>query len=84
MAGINLADLPTPMVRQAATVHALTLQHTAIHNTRWRQLQVPLQNNESPELLNALKGLDELEARLVREQRAAAQPRTHRFQLSPE
>jgi lysophospholipase L1-like esterase len=84
VAGINLADLPTPMVRQAANVHVFTLQHTAIHNTRWRQLQVPLQNNESPELLNALKGLDELEARLVREQRAAAQPRLHRFQLSPE
>ena len=54
-AGVNLADLPTPMVRQAAAVHNLTLQHTAIHNTRWRQLQVPLQTNETPELLNALK-----------------------------
>jgi lysophospholipase L1-like esterase len=82
--GINLADLPTPMTRQAASVHALTLQHTAIHNTRWRQLQVPLQNSESPELLNALKGLDELEAKLVRDQHAAAQPRPHHYQLSPE
>ena len=83
-AGIDLAELPTPMVRQAANVHALTLQHTAIHNTRWRQLQVPLQTTESPELLNALKSLDELEAKLVRDQHAAAQPRMHRFQLSPE
>lgn len=82
--GINLAELPTPMLRQAANVHALTLQHTAIHNTRWRQLQIPLQNSESPELLNALKVLDELEAKLIRDQHAAAQPRMHRFQLSPE
>jgi lysophospholipase L1-like esterase len=82
--GINLAELTTPMARQAAAVHALTLQHTAIHNTRWRQLQVPLQNSESPELLSALKSLDELEARLVRDQHAAAQPRPHRYELRPE
>jgi hypothetical protein len=47
-------------------------------------LQVPLQTNETPELLNALKSLDELETRLVRDQRAAAQPKPHRFQVSPE
>jgi lysophospholipase L1-like esterase len=81
--GINLADLPTPMTRQAAGVHSLTLQHTAIHNTRWRQLQVPLQTNETPELLSALKSLDELDARLARDQRAAAQPHPHRYQLTP-
>jgi lysophospholipase L1-like esterase len=80
--GINLADLPTPMARQAAAVHSLTLQHTGIHNTRWRQLQVSMQTNETPELLNALKSLDELDARLVRDQRAAAQPKPHRYQLT--
>ena len=26
-AGVNLAELPTPMARQAAEVHALTLRH---------------------------------------------------------
>ena len=82
-AGVNLADLATPMTRQAAAVHKLTQAHLNIHNTRWRQLQVPLQTNESPELLNSLKALDELETRLVRDQRAAAQPRSHRFQVSP-
>jgi len=81
--GVNLAELPTPMIRQAAAVHALTLQHTAMHNTRWRQLQVPLQTNETPELLNALKALDELEARLLRDQRAAAQTHPHRYQIVP-
>jgi hypothetical protein len=82
-AGVNLAELPTPMIRQAAAVHQLTLQHTGIHNTRWRQLQVPLQTNETPELLDALKALDELDVRLVRDQRAAAQPKPHRYQVSP-
>jgi lysophospholipase L1-like esterase len=83
-AGIDLAGLPTPMARQAAAVHALTLQHNAIHFTRWRQVQVPLQKNESPEVLGALKALDELEESLVREQRETAQPRPHRFELRPE
>jgi lysophospholipase L1-like esterase len=80
--GVNLAELATPMTRQAAAVHALTLQRTAIHNTRWRQLQVPLQNTQSPELLNAMGALDQLEARLIQDQRAAAQPRAHRFDLN--
>jgi lysophospholipase L1-like esterase len=83
-AGINLADLATPMTRQAAAVHQLTLQHLNIHNTRWRQLQVPMQTNETPELLTALKSLDELDTRLVRDQRAAAQPRVHRYSVVAE
>src|SRR5262249_59350509 len=82
--GINLADLATPMTRQAAAVHQLTLQHLNIHNTRWRQLQVPMQTNEMPELLTALKSLDELDARLVRDQRAAPQPRLHRYMVVAE
>src|SRR5262249_50807378 len=82
--GINLAELATPMARQAANVHALTLQHNAIHATRWRQVQVPLQKMQSSEVLEALRTLDELEARLIRDQRSAAQPQMHRFTVTPE
>ena len=35
--GINLAELPTPMARQAVEVHALTLQHNALHWWAWRR-----------------------------------------------
>ncbi len=83
-AGINLAELPTPMVRQAAEVHALTLKHTAVHEARWRSVQVPMEKDATPHLLPALASLDALEADVVREQRAAAQPRPHRFELSME
>ena len=79
--GINLAEMATPMMRQAENVNNLTLQRTAIHNARWRQLQVPLQKNQSPELLNALGALDELEATLQHDQRAAAQPKMRKFEL---
>ena len=40
--GVNLATQATPMAHQAAEVHQLTLLHGNLHNFRWRQLQVPL------------------------------------------
>jgi lysophospholipase L1-like esterase len=82
--GLNLAVLTTPMVRQAADVHDLTLEHAAVHNTRWRQLQVPFQTNNSPELLAAMTSLDAFEAMLIRRQRDAARPQAHRFEVVPE
>ena len=85
--GINLATLPTPMAKQAAEVHKLTLQHNNAHFQRWRQIQVPLAENKSANVQKAVKdlmdALDEEEAGVVKQQRAAAQPKPHQFQLSP-
>ena len=82
--GINLAELPTPMARQAAEVHALTLRHNNVHAARWRQIQVPLEKNYSAQVSKALDALDDLEADLVRQQRAAALPKARHFELTPE
>jgi len=82
--GINLATLPTPMARQAADVHALTLRHNNIHYTRWRQIQVPMEKDAAPHLLPALAALDQLESDLLKEQRAAAQPRPRHYEVAPE
>jgi lysophospholipase L1-like esterase len=82
--GINLAELPTPMARQAAEVHALTLRHNNVHAARWRQIQVPLEKDRSPQLSKALDALDDLETDLVRQQRAAAIPKARHFELAPE
>jgi lysophospholipase L1-like esterase len=82
--GINLAELATPMARQAAEVHTLTLRHNNIHVARWRQIQVPSEKDHSPHLSKALDALDELEADVVRQQRAAAIPKTRHFELTPE
>src|SRR6266498_2361864 len=85
--GINLASLPTPMAKQAAEVHKLTLQHNNTHFQRWRQIQVPLAESKSANVQKAVKdlmdALDEEEAGVVKQQRAAAQPKPHQFQLSP-
>ena len=82
--GINLAELPTPMARQAAEVHTLTLRHNNVHAARWRQIQVPLEKDNSPHVSKALEALDELEADIVRQQRAAAIPKARHFELTPE
>jgi lysophospholipase L1-like esterase len=83
-AGINLAELSTPMMKQAAAVHALTLQHAAMHQTRWRSVQVPMEKTPAAHLPEALQALDKLEADLVKAQREAAQPRAHLFELTVE
>ncbi|PQV63329.1 Lysophospholipase L1 [Abditibacterium utsteinense] len=83
--GINLALLPTPMRDQARGVHKLTLQHNDEHFARWRTIQVPFESHSAavqsalPPLLQAL---DVEEAQTVAKQRAAAQPKSHRFELS--
>ena len=83
--GINLAILATPMAQQAQKVHDLTQQHNNQHFTRWRTIQVPLQNHSAavqqalPPLLAAL---DSEEAEIVAQQRAAAQPVPHRYEIS--
>jgi hypothetical protein len=83
-AGINLAELPTPMARQAAEVHDLALRHNTLHAVRWRQIQVPMEKDQTPHLLKALDALDDLEGDLLKEQRAAAQPKPRHFEVVPE
>ena len=82
--GINLAEKRTPMAQQAADVHALTRKHTDLHQVRWRQVQVPLENDVSAiKLARVLEAMDEMEAEVVKRQREMAQPRPHRFELEP-
>ncbi len=79
--GINLATLSTPMMQQALEVHALTLQHANMHNTRWRTIQVPLEKMDLPNKAAAMQALDRLDEDLIQKQHAAAQPRSHRYVL---
>jgi lysophospholipase L1-like esterase len=81
--GLNLAELSTPMFKQAQTVHDLTVKHNNIHFMRWRDVQMALGSMSLAHLTQALEALDNLEADLVTQQRAAAQPKAHRYELSP-
>lgn len=79
--GLNLAMLQTPMMKQALAVHTLTVEHNNIHQARWRSVQVPLVEQDMPEMYNALNAMDKLESKLVELQRKAAQPKNHHYEL---
>jgi lysophospholipase L1-like esterase len=79
--GLNLAVLPTPMAKQALNVHELTLKHNQIHFARWRELQVPFENQQFPELQRAMGTLDKLEAEIIVKQRATAQTKPRKYEL---
>lgn len=81
-AGVNLASMATPMMKQAGAVHALTLKRTGVHNTRWRQLQVPLAQDNLARVQAIMDNLDALDDDLAARQRAAAQPGSFFYELS--
>jgi hypothetical protein len=82
--GINLADLETPMMKQAREVHRLTVRHNDLHYRFWRQILVPFEKENPALLAKALSSLKALEADIVARQRAAAQPKPHTFELKAE
>lgn len=79
--GINLALLPTPMIVQAAGVHALTLKRAAVHNTRWRNVQTPFEKETMPRVTTILENLDALDEDVAALQHRAAQPSTYYYEL---
>jgi hypothetical protein len=81
--GINLAALPTPMAKQTLKVHILTLKRGEIHEFRWKQMQVPLQEDDLKRLPAALESLDALEDEISARQKAAAQPVLCTYELIP-
>ena len=79
--GINLAEFATPMAKQAADVHKLTLQHNNLHFARWRMVQVPL-DSLGFLLTPTESSLDSLERQVIMAQRVAVQPKPHSYELT--
>ncbi len=82
--GINLAELATPMSKQAMEVETLTEKHNTVHYGRWRMIQVPLVGITAPNLQRTLDDLNALDGELVEEQRATALPKTRTYELVPQ
>ncbi|HEY3331629.1 MAG TPA: SGNH/GDSL hydrolase family protein [Capsulimonadaceae bacterium] len=84
-AGVNLATLPTPMYDQAMKVQALTNSHVGIHFNKFHNFQAPFGNDSSPGMKDAVaqlvKDFDTVDQLVVTQQRAAAQPVVHHFEL---
>jgi lysophospholipase L1-like esterase len=82
-AGVNLTQFDTPMMQQAAQVHDLTIKRADIHNIRWRQVQMPLQNMLPARAAAVEDNMDALENDLAALQRASAQPASCQYELIP-
>jgi hypothetical protein len=82
-AGVNLTGFDTPMMRQAAQVHDLILKRADIHNFRWRQVQLPLQNMLPARAAAVEDNLDALDNDLAAVVRATAQPASCLYELTP-
>jgi lysophospholipase L1-like esterase len=81
--GVNLALLDTPMLKQALNVHAFSARRNSIRLARWQGVQVALQAEASPHMGEALAALDALDNELLQQQRSAAVPKSHRYELVP-
>lgn len=83
--GINLARYDTPMMEQADKVLTMVWHRVDLRFYGWRAVQVPLRNNASPEVQDAVKAilssLDQQQRNLVAETHAAAQPVPHHYEL---
>jgi lysophospholipase L1-like esterase len=80
-AGVNLALYATPMENQAKGVDGVEIKRTRLDEVRFLlAIEDPRTGNDA-ETLRALEAKD---AALAMEQRRLAQPKPHRFELSPE
>jgi lysophospholipase L1-like esterase len=80
--GVNLATQVTPMTKQAASVLDATRKHNDLHFHRWRDIEVRYENQSPEGVAKTNEGFDLIEATLVKQQRAAAQPKPRSFRLS--
>jgi hypothetical protein len=82
-AGINLALLKTPAADQAMKVYQLAVSHEEIHFDRWRNIQVPLDEDHMAQTRPAMDSLDAVDDAVAAKMREVAQPVPHQFQLVP-
>jgi hypothetical protein len=81
--GIDLAKLDTPMSRQAAEVHVLTVKRTYLMWSLWRQVEVGLPFLDGKEKDDVAASTHRLEDRLIQRQHEMARPKPHRFAIVP-
>lgn len=85
--GINLARYDTPMMNQADKVLTLVWHETDVRFYGWRAVQVPLGSDDAPGISKAvdqmLAALNRQHNDLAEQERAAAQPQSHHYELTP-
>jgi hypothetical protein len=79
--GVNLALYATPMESQAKGVDGIEIKRTKLDEARFI---LAVEDAKSDNAANVMSAIETKDAALVAEQRKAAQPKSHRFELSPE
>jgi lysophospholipase L1-like esterase len=80
-AGVNLALYSTPMENQANGVDAIELKRTRLDEARFL---LAIEDPKTGDDADTLKALQAKDTALADEQRKLAQPKPHRFDLTPE
>ncbi|HVT12228.1 MAG TPA: SGNH/GDSL hydrolase family protein [Fimbriimonadaceae bacterium] len=80
-AGVNLADLNTPMMKQAAAVGVWTARRQYLRQTMWRAIVVPTDGWGLSQRDQAVRSLERLESDVVDHQHQAAKPVWHTFKV---
>lgn len=80
-AGVNLALYPTPMQDQARNVDGIEKKRTQLDEANFI---LAIEQPAVADAASATKAIGEKDAALVEEQRKAAQPTPHTFELDPE
>ncbi|MGH9400774.1 MAG: SGNH/GDSL hydrolase family protein [Terriglobia bacterium] len=85
--GVNLAQYDTPMMEQADKALGLVWQEMDVRFYAWRAVQLPLRNDQTPGIQDAvnqlLARLEQEKSDLAAQAQAAAQPQPHRYELEP-
>jgi lysophospholipase L1-like esterase len=79
--GVNLALYSTPMESQAKSIDAMELKRTRLDEAHFL---LAIEDPKAAGAADATKAIEEKDAALLAEQRKTAQPKPHRFELSPE
>jgi lysophospholipase L1-like esterase len=80
-AGVNLALYSTPMLSQARDVDGDELKRTQLDQANFI---LAIEDPKAPDAAGATKAIEEKETDIEAEQRKAAQPLPHAFELDPE
>jgi lysophospholipase L1-like esterase len=81
--GVNLAALKTPATAQAFKAYQLAVSHEELHFDQWRNIQVPLEEDNLAETQPAIAALKSLNDAVAAKMREAARPVEHHFEIVP-
>jgi lysophospholipase L1-like esterase len=83
-AGVNLATLDTPMLKQAQEALDLTNLHNNIHRMAWIDLQFRRKEHPLAHQAADVEDMNRIERDVLERRKADAQPKTHEFEVVEE